>query len=132
MPSPDARLPVRTLLLVDDEPAVRAVAGRILRAAGYSVHEAGDGVQAWITFQREPSRYDALVTDVVMPRMPGTQLATQIRSARPSLPVLLMSAYSPEDLLARGLEAHHGELLSKPFGAEQLLAAVGRILASNA
>jgi two-component system cell cycle sensor histidine kinase/response regulator CckA len=132
MSTPASRLPARTLLLVDDDAAVRAVAGRMLREAGYAVLEASDGLQAWTHFQRDPSRYDALLTDVVMPRMPGTELAARVHSARPSLPVLMMSAFTPADLLARGLEASHGEVVPKPFNADQLLAAVARILNRDA
>jgi len=117
----------RTVLLADDDPAVRFIARRMLEEAGYRVVEARDGVQAWTYFLRDPSAYDALLTDIVMPRMPGTALAARVHSVRPSLPILLLSAYAPTDLLARGLEAPHGEILSKPFGAEQLLAAVRRV-----
>ena len=56
MSTPASRLPARTLLLVDDDAAVRAVAGRMLREAGYAVLEASDGLQAWTHFQRDPSR----------------------------------------------------------------------------
>jgi CheY-like chemotaxis protein len=119
---------VASLLVVDDEPAVRQMATRYLREAGYSVVEAADGVQAWEYFQREPTRVDAVLADVVMPRMPGTELAARLRRARVDLPIVLMSGYTPADLVARGLEASLGELLTKPFSQETLLAAVRRAL----
>jgi two-component system, cell cycle sensor histidine kinase and response regulator CckA len=63
-----------------------------------------------------------------MPRMPGTQLAAQVHAVRPSLPVLLMTGYTPADLLARGLEAGHAALVTKPFDGGALVAAVRKAL----
>ena len=61
-----------------------------------------------------------------MPRMPGTELAARVHDVRPELPVV--SGYTSQDLLARGLEAAHGWLLTKPFSPETLLGAVGKAL----
>jgi len=127
MSAPHRRL-AQLVLLVDDEPLVRTLAARTLREAGYGVVEAGDGLQAWGHFQREPGSFSALLTDVVMPRMPGTELAARVHAVRPELPVLLMTGYTHADLLARGLEATHGELLTKPFHNDVLLEAVRRVL----
>lgn len=124
-----AALPARgILLLVDDEPSVRQVAGRILRDAGYAVVEAADGLQAWTLFLRDPGSFHAVVADVVMPRMPGTELAARIRGRRPELPVLLMSGYTNADLVARGLVEAAGVLVTKPFDGETLVALVERAL----
>jgi CheY-like chemotaxis protein len=120
--SPEPR--ERVVLLVEDDPAVRSMARRYLGQAGYAVVEAGDGLQAWSRFRRRPDRFDVLLTDVVMPRMPGTELAARVHALRPELPVLLMTGYTPMDLLARGLQATHGMLLTKPFDGETLIAAV--------
>jgi CheY-like chemotaxis protein len=128
MTSPAEPLSGRTILLVDDDRAVRYILVRALQEAGYGVVEAGDGAQAWTCFQGNPGRFDAVVTDVMMPQMPGTVLAARVHATRPSLPVLLMSAYSPAELLERGLEAAHENLMSKPFNPDQLVAAVRHIL----
>jgi CheY-like chemotaxis protein len=120
-----------TVLLVDDEIAVRMLTGRCLRGAGYDVVEAADGLQAWTYFQRQPFSIDALLTDVVMPQLTGTELAARVRQRRPELPVVLMSGYSPADLLARGLEASHGVLLTKPFTDDGLLALVRQVLGNG-
>jgi len=128
MTSPAEPIPGRTILLVDDDRAVRYILVRTLQEAGYGVVEAGDGAQAWSCFRDNPRRFDALVTDVVMPRMSGTVLAARVRAARPSLPILLMSAYSPAELLEHGLEAAHGDLMSKPFAPDELVAAVRHAL----
>jgi CheY-like chemotaxis protein len=128
MTSPTEPLPGRTILLVDDDRAVRYILSRTLQEAGYGVIEAADGLQAWTCFQDDPRRVDALLTDVVMPRMPGTVLAARVHATRPSIPILLMSAYSPAELLERGFEATNADLMSKPFDPDQLLAAVRHIL----
>jgi len=124
-----AGLPARgVILLVDDDPGVRSVAGRMLREAGYTVIEAADGLQAWTLFHGDPSRFQAVVADVVMPRMPGTALAVRVRGLRPEVPVLLMSAYTGADLRARGLLAAFGVLLTKPFDAATLIASIEQAL----
>jgi DNA-binding NtrC family response regulator len=128
MSSPAHGPPGRTILLVDDDRAVRFIATRILEEAGYDVIQAGDGVEALTYFLEDPGRFDAVVADVVMPRIPGTLLATRVHATRPSLPILLMSGYSPAEMLDHGVEARHTNLVPKPFDPDQLLAAVRRIL----
>lgn len=110
-----------TVLVVDDEASVRTLASRMLREAGYDVIEARNGAEAWTYFQRRPNNVDLLLADVVMPGVPGTELAARARGMRPSLPVLLMSGYTPADLLARGLQATHGRIVTKPFDQATLL-----------
>jgi two-component system cell cycle sensor histidine kinase/response regulator CckA len=127
MASPAERLQ-QVVLVVDDDLVVRALVVRILRTAGYQVFEAGDGAQAWTHFQRQPTVIDILVADVVMPRMTGTELAARVHTLRPELPVLLMSGYTPTDLLARGLQAEHASLVTKPFNGDALVAAVRKAL----
>jgi two-component system cell cycle sensor histidine kinase/response regulator CckA len=119
---PQPRAPV--VLLVEDDAAVRATVSRFLREAGYAVVEASDGQQAWTRFRRRPDRFDALVTDVVMPKLPGTELAARVRELRPELPVVLMTGYTQAGLLERGLQATHGQLLTKPFDGPELIAAL--------
>jgi CheY-like chemotaxis protein len=123
--------PMPTVLVVDDEPAIRALVSHMLRGAGYDVIEAWSGAEAWTYFQRRPHGVDLLLTDVVMPGVPGTELAARARGVRPSLPVLLMSAFTPCDLLARGLEASHGKLLTKPFDQITLLHQVQHAIAGR-
>jgi CheY-like chemotaxis protein len=132
MASPAPGSPGPTILLVDDDRAVRFIATRTLEEAGYRVVEAGDGVEALRYFLEDPQRFDALVTDVVMPRMPGTLLATRVHATRPSLPILLMSGYSPAEMVDHGVAAPHTCVVPKPFDPDQLLAAVQRILGDGA
>jgi DNA-binding NtrC family response regulator len=125
-PAPESS--ARTILLVDDDRAVRFIACRTLEDAGFGVVQAGDGIEALRLFQEDPSRFAAVVTDIVMPRIPGTLLAARVRATRPSLPILLMSGYSPAEMMDHGVEAPHTYVVPKPFDPDQLLAAVQRIL----
>jgi CheY-like chemotaxis protein len=71
---------------------------------------------------------EAVVSDVVMPNMTGTELLARVQADFPRLPVVLMSGYSADDLRARGLEQYPVPLLTKPFQQDELVAAVNRIL----
>jgi PAS domain S-box-containing protein len=109
------------LLLAEDDPAVRALASRVLRSAGYIVFEADDGVQAQAvaSAMREPPAL--VVTDVVMPGLNGPDLVASLRRRWPSLAVLYVSGYA-EDRVA--LNGTHDTLLQKPYSRQELLAAV--------
>src|SRR4029077_2612235 len=107
-----------TILLVEDEPAVRAVAARTLRGAGYRLIEASSPAAA-IQVSRSEARIDLLVTDMVMPGMSGRDLSRNLRTDRPDLSVVYMSGYS-EELVIRGSKLD-GPLLQKPFTRDSLL-----------
>ena len=94
------------MLFAEDDPRVHDVVTRVLRKA---VYDARDGRQAWAIFQRAQPLIDLVVADVVMPRMTATELAGHVvaRQAR-ELPIILMSAYAPEDLARRGLSFRTG------------------------
>ena len=117
-----------TVLVVDDEGPVRELTARMLREAGYDTMLAVDGLDAWRQLRRETARIDAIVSDVVMPHMTGTELVARLQAYRPELPVILMSGYSADDLPARGLEQAPVPLLTKPFTHDELVAAVTRLL----
>ena len=117
-----------TVLVVDDESAVRELTARMLRDAGYHTIQAVDGLDALRQLRRADTMVDAIVTDVVMPQMTGTELLARVQADRPDLPVLLISGFSAADLRARGLEQYPGALLTKPFMPDQLVAAVARLL----
>ncbi|MFO0683325.1 MAG: ATP-binding protein [Sandaracinus sp.] len=114
------------VLLVEDEGAVRELAARTLRRAGYEVIEAGDGVEALAIAERTRSRIDVLVSDAVMPRMGGAQLAKQLRGLWPSIPVLFVSGYAREPLADPSLVG--ARFLAKPYTGEALLGAVRELL----
>ncbi len=117
-----------TVVVVEDEEAIRKVAARILRRRGYRVVEAADPEDALRVALHEPLHL--LLSDVVMPRMSGVELAERVRSVRPDVAVLLMSGYS-EGVLGpqRGLDPGV-ELLQKPFDEVSLLQKVAAALRS--
>ncbi|GAA0431061.1 hypothetical protein Aca07nite_17640 [Actinoplanes capillaceus] len=117
-----------TLLVVEDEDALRDVAGRILTGAGYRVLAAEGGVQALELAAGHEGRIDLLVSDVVMPGMLGKELAERLVVARPGTRVLYMSGYAQPVLASQGTLDPGVALLEKPFTADDLLVAVRRRL----
>ncbi|MET0416676.1 MAG: response regulator, partial [Actinoplanes sp.] len=117
-----------TLLVVDDEDALRDVAGRILSAAGYQVLCADGGLQALELAARHDGSIDLLLSDVVMPGMLGKDLADRLTHVRPDTRVLYMSGYAQPVLHSQGTLDPGVALLEKPFTANDLLAAVRKRL----
>lgn len=115
-------LPGALVLLAEDQPLVRAVIEETLRGAGHTVLSAPDGEAALRLARGQERRIDLLVTDIVMPRMSGRELAAALRREHPSLAVLFLSGYTDQPPGAGD------PLLAKPFTAERLLAAVQRLL----
>jgi PAS domain S-box-containing protein len=109
-----------TVLLVEDEDALRKLAAKVLEDAGYSVLQAANGLDAVTTAERHRGPIDLLVTDVVMPRLSGPELAQRLRGLRPGLEVLFMSGYNDSRLVSRGVEQANINLLVKPFTPDQL------------
>ncbi|GIE92465.1 response regulator [Actinoplanes regularis] len=106
------------ILVVDDEPDLRAIARRVLERAGHEVREAGNG-QAALELVRQ-SLPDLILTDIMMPLMDGYELIRQIRAdaATARIPILVMSGYHPRPLDA------DVQLIAKPFKLSDLVAAV--------
>jgi two-component system, cell cycle sensor histidine kinase and response regulator CckA len=117
-----------TLLVVEDEAALRDVAGRILSGAGYRVLTADGGRQALELAALHEGEIDLLVSDVVMPGMLGNELAERLVDARPGTRVLFMSGYAQPVLAAQGTLEPGVALLEKPFTAGDLLSAVRKQL----
>lgn len=123
-----AARPEAAVLVVEDDPAVRAVTVRLLQGAGYSVNEAADGAAALDVLEKRGPP-DLLLSDVVLPRgMDGYALASQARMRYPGIRVLLMSGY-PRDALA-GADSSDVRLLRKPFTSRQLHRAVEETLSA--
>ena len=108
------------MLLVEDEPGVRAVAARILKFGGFRILEASDGDEALalVGLHGPP---DLVLTDVVMPTLGGAELARRLRARWPSLPVLFMSGYSTEALRHQGALDSEAVTIPKPFTPDGLL-----------
>ena len=113
-----------TILLVEDEEAVRAFASRALQSRGYVVHEAGTGTEALAVMAEQGGKIDLVVSDVVMPEMDGPTLLRELRKQRPELQIIFVSGYA-EDAFARNLpEGESFHFLPKPFSLKQLATAV--------
>jgi PAS domain S-box-containing protein len=113
-----------TILLVEDEPAVRRLARRALEAQGFHILEAASGAEALAIAGAHGPELDMLLTDVVMPQMSGVELAGRLTANDPSLRVLYMSGYTEDTLGQRGVLSPETAFLSKPFTPAGLAAAV--------
>jgi two-component system cell cycle sensor histidine kinase/response regulator CckA len=115
-----------TVLVVEDEPAVRALTCRILSERGYRVVGAEDPMKALELCRDSATPIDLLLTDVVMPHLLGPQLAEEVTRLRPAVRVLYMSGYTDRS------EGLNGEIVDKPFSAKALLDKVRDVLDSDA
>jgi two-component system, cell cycle sensor histidine kinase and response regulator CckA len=124
-----ARAPggVETILLVEDDSSVRNLVGRVLRSRGYRVIEATTGEEALEIAREHTGPIDLLLTDLVMPRMSGRELALALTRSRARLPVLFMSGYSDETVVHR-VEAPDVGFLHKPFTPASLAEKVRAML----
>jgi CheY-like chemotaxis protein len=116
-----------TILVVEDDPRVRAVTVRALRAAGHRVIAAGNGAEALGIAEGNPGELHLVVTDVVMPGMSGRAVVDALRSRRPGLPALFVSGYPQEVIARRGVLDTGIEFLAKPFTPASLVARVRAI-----
>jgi two-component system, cell cycle sensor histidine kinase and response regulator CckA len=118
----------RTILVVEDEPAVREVVRQTLLRRGYFVVEAEDGADALRILQRMQVRPDAVVTDLMMPKVGGRDLAAAITREYGPVPILYISGYAEDAVMAESLLAPGEVLLPKPFSGSQLVQAVEDVL----
>ncbi|MCO4097971.1 MAG: response regulator [Gemmatimonas sp.] len=119
-----------TILLVEDEAAVRNAARRMLERRGYTVLEARHGADALLVWREKRATIDAVVTDLRMPEMGGRELVQQLRAEQPALPVVYMSGYSEQSV--PDADAMRTAFLEKPFTMDGLIGAVERVLAQVA
>ncbi len=120
--SPDATTGNEVVLLVEDEPSVRRATATVLREGGYTVLEASGPGDALLLSEQHAGRVDLLLTDVVMPRMTGVELARRLAAERPEMRVLYMSGYGGTN----GMCAE--ALVQKPVDASSLLTSVRQAL----
>jgi len=117
-----------TLLLVEDDDAVRALGRHILSACGYTVHEAAHGSAALDFLRGYDGVLHMLVSDVVMPHMGGRRLAEAVRELRPECRVLFVSGYTDDEVLRHGIVESEVAFLHKPYTPTSLAQAVRRVL----
>jgi CheY-like chemotaxis protein len=119
-----------TVMIVDDERALVALAEETLAALGYEPAGFDSSVAALEAFRAEPQRFDLVLTDETIPDLSGVELAREIRRVRPDLPIVLMSGYSGAQLSERAHAAGVDELRRKPLVARDIAEALGRALRS--
>ena len=117
-----------TVLLAEDEPAVRSLVRQVLEAAGYSVLEASSGEEALGMAEKHGGRIELLLTDVVMPNMNGRELAQALRTRRGETRVLYMSGHTEDMVVKKEVVETGSNFLAKPFGPEDLLRKVREAL----
>ena len=119
------------VLVVEDEPAMREVTRRMLERSGYRVRDVESGPEAVDIVTGQPGHVDVLLTDVVMPKMLGKEVAERIRAAAPGIRIVFMSGYTEGLLSAQGVLDHGVHLIEKPFSKAALLAKLREVLAAS-
>jgi len=117
-----------TVLVVEDDSNLRDLVARVLKKSGYEVHVAAGGVEA-IAIASDPLiLIDAVITDVVMPGMNGRELVEKLLEVRPGIASLLVSGYTDDEVLRRGVLQGDTAFLQKPFTPDQLARKVREVL----
>lgn len=116
----------RTIVVVEDEDAIRRGVVDTLRMAGFAVVEAADGIAGLAEAKR--GDVDLVLLDLLLPRMDGLEVLNDLRRTRPSLPVIILTARGSEDDRVRGLRGGADDYVVKPFSARELLARVDAVL----
>ncbi|GIM90004.1 hypothetical protein Ato02nite_017970 [Paractinoplanes toevensis] len=131
-PPADQQPPHETILMVEDEDDLRQITGRVLTRAGYDVLTAAGGAEAIHLAQTHPSPIDLLLTDVIMPKMLGNEVAARIAQCRPGIPVLYMSGYAEPVLTENGTLPDGVTIVEKPFTSHELLDRIRTVLHQTA
>lgn len=119
-----------SILIVEDEPAVRRLAASVLRSSGYRVQEARDATEAYALIQAKQP-FDLVITDVIMPKMSGKELYDQIRVIAPRIKVLFMSGYTDDALAHHGVLGPELSFLEKPFSPSRLAHKVREVIGKS-
>jgi signal transduction histidine kinase/ActR/RegA family two-component response regulator len=122
----------QTILVVDDEESLVHLAEEVLASLGYEPVGCVGANEALKVFRAQPDRFDAIVSDAIMPDLPGTKLIAEVRRLRPDLPAILMSGYGGPDLQAQAAAAGVHAVLSKPLRAVELAQSLASVLRSGA
>jgi two-component system, cell cycle sensor histidine kinase and response regulator CckA len=125
---PTTGLGSETVLLVEDDEQVRALARLVLGSHGYTLIEARDGAEALRLCAQHPGTIHLMVTDIIMPNLSGRQLAEKLQALHPSLRVLFLSGYTDDAVVHHGVLEHGAAFLQKPFVPEALARKVREML----
>jgi two-component system cell cycle sensor histidine kinase/response regulator CckA len=119
-----------TILLVEDEEGVRSVLSELLTGLGYTVIQAGNGVEAVRIATSHAGPIDLVVTDMVMPEMSGQELGRSLAKLRPDLRILYMSAFASNIYAPSALANALADFISKPFDLEDFVVKVRDLMAA--
>jgi two-component system cell cycle sensor histidine kinase/response regulator CckA len=119
------------VLLVEDDAVLQEAIRRMLSKSGFEVFPCAEGTEALNILRRTPGRFDVLLTDVVMPKMLGPELAQLVRNEQPDIRILFMSGYAAGALGPTNRLDEGCDLLRKPFGHQQLLSKLREVLAAQ-
>jgi two-component system cell cycle sensor histidine kinase/response regulator CckA len=117
-----------TILLVEDDANLRNLVARVLKKCGYAVIVAGEGLEALAIASDPETHIDAVISDVVMPGMNGREVVDKLLESRPQIAALLMSGYTDDEVLRRGVLHGDTAFLQKPFTPDQLARKVRDVL----
>ena len=117
-----------TVLVIDDEKAVRIVASRMLESRGFQVLTAGDGVEALEVFQKNRDRIRAVLLDLSMPQMGGEEVFRELRKLQPGIPVIMSSGYNEKDVTRKFVGKNLTGFVQKPYRQADLMDTLRRIL----
>lgn len=120
----------QTILIVEDDPALLQVTHRSLEEIGYAVLAAGSPAEAIRISESHPGPIHLMVTDVIMPRLSGAQLASRFSSSRPEMKVLYVSGYTDDTIVHHGVLEPGLAFLQKPFSPKTLARKVAEVLAT--
>jgi len=123
-------MPTGSILVADDDAAIRTVLNQALSRAGYEVRSTGNAATLWRWISQGDG--DLVITDVVMPDMSGRQLADRARGKRPNLKVLYTTGYTRNAIVHNGMLDPGTNLLTKPFSIEELAGKIRKILDEGA
>ncbi len=129
---PLPELPIKTILLVEDEINILKFIKDILEEKGFTVFAAQDAETACRIFARQSSRIDLLITDIILPKMNGVQLARKLTDAQPDMKLLFMSGYAPETLCQQRSFEEGVDFIQKPFGLHDFMKIVHQTLVAPA
>lgn len=127
-PAPAPAPPAKTVLIVEDDPGIRALMKKILTRQGFAVMEAAGGEEALMLSEAQPGEIHLLITDLMMPQMGGREVSERLRAQRPGIKVLFVSGYTDDPMIQSGQLPEGTEFLQKPFTLGALLEKVNSIL----
>jgi CheY-like chemotaxis protein len=116
-----------TILVAEDEEAIRSLLFVILKAGGHQVVAAANGVEAVALYRSSPDRFDLVITDIKMPVMDGIESTRRIKSIYPDMPIIAQSAYSLPEERNLAFAAGCFEFITKPIKAENLFTAIKKV-----